>query len=162
MNYPIKSFVFAFLIWFLVIFFLTKTFFKESFNMPASLEIEASSLMSQSHEEQKSATKKLTKEKKTHDLSNNNSDKNSANEKIIAIYQPLPAIPDDLRQEAFNSFAIARFYIDKNGAVEKVELIQGASSPRLNLLLLKSLRNWKFSATDKTSTQDIRVTFEVE
>lgn len=83
-------------------------------------------------------------------------------QKTLPIYQPLPEIPSDLRFEAFNSEAIARFYITPSGSVENVELIKPCSNPKLNHLLLKSLRNWKFNSSKKASTQDIRVNFKVE
>ncbi len=78
------------------------------------------------------------------------------------VHNPLPQIPDDLRDEAFVSEAIARFYIAESGNVERVELIKPCANPKLNVLLLKSLKNWKFSAAPKISTQDIRVKFRVE
>ncbi len=82
--------------------------------------------------------------------------------KITPQFNPLPQIPQDLRVEAFQSEAIARFYIDGAGNVEKVELVKPCANPRLNSLLLKSLRQWKFSPSNKSSTQDINVKFRVQ
>src|ERR1039457_2582819 len=57
--------------------------------------------------------------------------------------QPLPVIPDDLRQEAMNEVATARFHIAVDGSVT-VELVKPTQNPRLNRLLLESLKAWKF------------------
>ena len=77
-------------------------------------------------------------------------------------FHPLPQIPDDLRDEAFSSKALARFYISANGNVLNVELIKPCADPRLNVLLLKTLQKWKFPATNSNTTQDISVTFSVQ
>ncbi len=82
--------------------------------------------------------------------------------KVEPIYNPLPQIPDDLRQEAFESSAVARFYIASDGKVSKVDLIKPCANPRLNYLLLKSLKNWKFASSSIDSTQEIRVNFSVQ
>jgi protein TonB len=60
-----------------------------------------------------------------------------------ALIQPIPVIPDDLRQEAMSESAIARFEIAVDGTVT-VALIKPTQNPRLNRLLLDTLRNWKF------------------
>lgn len=85
-----------------------------------------------------------------------------ATKQVAALFNPLPQIPDDLRLEAFNSEAVARFYIEANGAVSRVELIKPCANPKLNHLLLKSLKSWKFAAANSASTQDIRVNFLVK
>ncbi len=77
-------------------------------------------------------------------------------------FHPLPQIPDDLRDEAFSSKALARFSISANGNVLNVELIKPCTDPRLNVLLLKTLQKWKFPATNSNTTQDISVTFSVQ
>lgn len=77
-------------------------------------------------------------------------------------FHPLPQIPDDLRDEAFSSKALARFYISVDGNVLNVELIKPCADPRLNVLLLKTLQKWKFPATNSKTTQDISVTFSVQ
>ncbi len=76
-------------------------------------------------------------------------------------FHPLPQIPEELRVEAFNSKAVARFYVAASGEVLRVELIQPCANPKLNSLLLKSLKRWKFSAANSDSTQDIAVNFSV-
>ena len=60
-----------------------------------------------------------------------------------AIYRPVPIIPDDLREEALNVSAVARFHIDSNGTVA-VELVTPTRNPRLNQVLLDSLSRWRF------------------
>ncbi len=77
-------------------------------------------------------------------------------------FHPLPQIPDYLRDEAFSSKALARFYISVDGNVLNVELIKPCTDPRLNVLLLKTLQKWKFPATNSNTTQDISVTFSVQ
>ncbi len=160
MEYPFKSFAIAFFICFLVIFFLGKNFLKTSDIIPVSLEIEMSGDVKESHDIIDAAGKNNS-QKKQHDLINQNN-KNQSTLAAVPIYQPLPAIPDELRSEAFNSFAIARFYINQEGSVDNVELIKPCANPKLNQLLLKSLKKWKFSSKNKSSHQDIKVTFEVK
>jgi len=60
-----------------------------------------------------------------------------------AILQPMPRIPDDLREGAFNTAALARFHIAVDGSV-KVELAKPTPNPRLNRILLDSLKKWRF------------------
>jgi len=78
------------------------------------------------------------------------------------IYNPLPQIPDELRHEAFQSEAEARFYIAASGEVTNVELLKPCTNPKLNYLLLKALRNWKFAPRDSSSTKDVKIKFKVE
>ncbi len=60
-----------------------------------------------------------------------------------ALLQPLPAIPDELRDEAMNEAATARFQIAADGSATVV-LVKPTQNPRLNRLLLDTLKNWKF------------------
>ncbi|CAB3790111.1 energy transducer TonB [Pararobbsia alpina] len=83
-----------------------------------------------------------------------------------AITQPLPEIPDDLREAAYHAIALARFTIHPDGSVD-VELLQPTQQPRLNQLLLASLHNWRFfPATENgkpvESHQDVRVHLVVQ
>ncbi len=78
------------------------------------------------------------------------------------IHNPLPKIPDELRYEAFQSEALARFYIAASGEVMNVELVQPCANPKLNYLLLKTLRQWKFSSQSADSKQEIKIKFKVE
>lgn len=79
------------------------------------------------------------------------------------IYHPLPEIPGELRREAFNSYAIARFYIAEDGSVANVDLIKPCANPRLNHLLMQKLKMWKFStAKSYKKTRDVKIFFEVK
>lgn len=61
-----------------------------------------------------------------------------------ALSQPIPVIPDELRQEYMNVTAVARFQIAEDGT-STVTLIKPTQNPRLNRLLLESLKNWRFA-----------------
>jgi periplasmic protein TonB len=60
-----------------------------------------------------------------------------------AIYAPTPVIPDDLRDNVFQAVAIAHFKVAPDGSVD-VTLAQPTLNPRLNQILLSTLREWKF------------------
>ncbi len=82
-----------------------------------------------------------------------------------AIAQPLPELPDDLRDQAYQTVATARFAIHVDGSVD-VELIKPTANPRLNQILLETLRKWRFFPAMQAghpieSRQDIRVHFNV-
>ncbi|CAD6557261.1 hypothetical protein LMG28727_06327 [Paraburkholderia kirstenboschensis] len=90
----------------------------------------------------------------------------SAHTAARAIAQPLPEIPDDLREAAYHAIALARFTIHPNGSVD-VELVQPTQQPRLNQLLLASLHNWRFfpaieNGKPVESHQDVRVHLVVQ
>lgn len=184
MKFPFVSFFLAILIFifFLTIFFgffVTKSAkIQDSFDVDASIVDELSKQMNNKNNlqdlRQNLASKKDDNSAKNaqEKLENNNIAKaanpsGSKENKIATVTQrPLPEIPEELRQEAFNSYAIARFYIAANGEV-KVELIKPCNNPKLNQLLLQSLRKWRFSAATQfgvnvDSTQDIKVKFSVE
>jgi hypothetical protein len=93
------------------------------------------------------------------DLKPTNQDLSS--QKIVPLHQPLPEIPDELRYDFLNSQIIAKFYIDENGMVYDVSLIQASSVPKLNFLLKKSLLKWQFPAKNQTYHQIIIVNFLV-
>ena len=160
MNYHLKSSIITCFIWGLMIFAITNGFERKKEVIAVSLESQPSGSHKNTHVPHKTAGKNGPKEHH-HDLDNDN-EQHQDSQNLEPVYQPLPTIPDDLRSDAFNSFAIARFYINKDGAVENVELIQPSSNPKLNQLLLKSLKKWKFSATNKAATKDIKVNFEVK
>jgi protein TonB len=89
----------------------------------------------------------------------------SSNTAARSISQPLPSLPDDLREQAYQTVATARFTIHADGSVD-VELIRATPNPRLNQLLLETLRRWRFfpalrDGRPVESTQDIRVHFNV-
>jgi periplasmic protein TonB len=78
-----------------------------------------------------------------------------------AIFQPLPQIPDDLRREALDVVAVARFRVEPNGAAT-VELVQPTPNLQLNRALLETLKRWRFFPAMQdgravASTIDIRI-----
>ena len=82
-----------------------------------------------------------------------------------AIYQPLPQIPDDLRDEAISAIAMARFHINTDGTAS-VELLKPTQNPRINQIILNTLKTWKFfpalqDGKPIPSTQDIKVNVNV-
>jgi protein TonB len=82
-----------------------------------------------------------------------------------SISQPLPELPEHLREQAYQTVATARFMIHVDGSVD-VELIKPTPNPRLNQILLESLRKWRFFPAMQAghpveSRQDIRVHFNV-
>jgi protein TonB len=89
----------------------------------------------------------------------------AGNSPARAITQPLPSVPDDLREQAYQTVAIARFVIHTNGSVA-VELIKPTRYPRLNQILVETLRSWRFFPAIQDghpveTQQDIRVHFNV-
>lgn len=83
-----------------------------------------------------------------------------------AIYRPKPKIPDDLREDALNAVAVVRFHVAADGTVT-VELITPTPNPRLNQVLLDTLKTWRFFPATKNgipvaSTQDLRISVEVK
>jgi hypothetical protein len=177
MKYPFLSFGIAIL--FSIIFAAIFSFSlrqKEKIIVPATIEISAIEIDDISESKQEKSEQKTIKniEKQienrqsenseeskiqNQNISENNS-KNSLNKALIK-FGPLPKIPDHLREEAFRSFAIARFNIRKDGTAT-VELTKPCANPELNNLLLKKLRLWQFEPSEKESIQDIKVNFLVE
>ncbi|MGF6299169.1 MULTISPECIES: energy transducer TonB [Paraburkholderia] len=89
----------------------------------------------------------------------------TSNTAARSISQPLPTLPDDLREQAYQTIATARFTIHADGSVN-VELVHATPNPRLNQLLLDTLRRWRFfpalrDGQPVDSTRDIRVHFNV-
>jgi len=81
------------------------------------------------------------------------------------ISQPMPALPDDLREDAYQAVAVARFDIHADGTIE-VELSKPTQNPHLNALLIEMLRKWRFFPAMQgghpvESHQDVRVHFNV-
>ena len=162
MKYPVASFTLAILLWFLLAILMWKLFAADHEILPATLDIEASAL--ENVAEQKKAPEAAVEKKSAakNDVSNKSAAEENSNNKIAApIYRPLPQIPDQLRYEAFNSYAVARFYINADGSAN-VELIKPCQNPLLNRLLLQSLNKWRFRPSNMASTQDIKVNFAVE
>jgi len=89
-----------------------------------------------------------------------------ANVGAHAIFQPKPEIPDELRQEAMKAIAIARFHVAPDGSAT-VELIKPTNNPRINQLLLNTLKQWRFfpaliDGKPVASTQDLRIHLEIK
>jgi protein TonB len=83
-----------------------------------------------------------------------------------AIVRPLPKIPDDLLEEAFNAVAVARFHVAADGSAT-YELAKPTPNPKLNRLLLEKLKEWRFFPAVRdgkpvASIQEVRITFEVK
>jgi periplasmic protein TonB len=60
-----------------------------------------------------------------------------------AIFAPKPVIPNDLREQVFQAVAVAHFKVSYGGNVQ-VTLTTPTQSPRLNELLLETLKQWRF------------------
>ncbi|MBU6140169.1 MAG: energy transducer TonB [Proteobacteria bacterium] len=161
----VVSFCAAFLLHFALLFGIYFSFSKTNPQPEIALEVE---LISPGELTQKKKTAEIINLKKeTHDEADHRhakDDKASGHitKNLEPIFHPLPAIPDDLRDEAFLSHALARFHIDSDGNVTRVELLQPCANPRLNSLLVKALQKWKFSAGTSSRTQEINVTFSVQ
>lgn len=83
-----------------------------------------------------------------------------------ALYAPVPQIPDDLRENVFSAVAIAHFVVDREGHVQ-VTLVKPTPNPRLNHVILESLRTWKFFPAVKdgvaiASEFDVRIPIAVQ
>jgi periplasmic protein TonB len=94
------------------------------------------------------------------------SEARSDNHGAVILYQPLPKIPDDLRMEAFRTFAVARFHVATDGSAT-VELVTPCQNPRLNRILMDTLRTWRFKSATQggkpvASAFTIRVHFTVD
>jgi protein TonB len=88
-----------------------------------------------------------------------------ANSGARAIVHPKPQIPDDMREETFKFAPLARFHIAADGSFN-VELVKPTPNPRLNRILLDSLKQWQWFPAIKNgkpvaSTKDIVVKIEV-
>ncbi len=83
-----------------------------------------------------------------------------------AIYAPTPVIPDSLREEAFQTVAVARFKVSYDGQVQ-VTLTTPTESPQLNQILLETLKQWRFFPAMKAgvaidSQFDLRIPISVQ
>ena len=83
-----------------------------------------------------------------------------------AIYAPVPKIPDDLRENVFEAIAVAHFEVTFNG-IAKVSLAKPTSNPRLNTILLDTLKEWRFFPAIRNgvaidSEFDIRIPIAVQ
>lgn len=166
MSNRFVSFFAALLLHSLLVVMIYFSVFRKHASPPPAVVLEISLLSdkaNESHENNKSHYLKLDEQAKVqHYHKSSDFDLSDTAEKFAPVFNPLPQIPNDLRDEVFESVAVARFFIDAAGSVARVELIKPCANPRLNNLLLKSLKSWRFSATAANSTQDIRVSFKVE
>lgn len=83
-----------------------------------------------------------------------------------AIYAPTPTIPDDLREDVMETEAIAHFNVSFDGSSD-VTLSKPTSNPRLNQVLLETLKQWKFFPAVKNgvalaSSFDVRIPISVK
>lgn len=82
-----------------------------------------------------------------------------------ALYQPKPRLSEDLLDVAMHAVVMARFHIAADGSVT-VELTQSAPDPRVNQLILKTLKTWRFfpamqAGKPVASVQEIKVAIDV-
>lgn len=90
----------------------------------------------------------------------------TGNSAAHALSQPLPDLPNDLREDNYQTVATARFTIHADGSTD-VELLRPTANPRLNQILLQTLKRWRFSPAKENghaieSHQDVRVHFNVD
>ena len=83
-----------------------------------------------------------------------------------AIYAPTPVIPDDLREDVMQTEAVAHFDVSFDGT-SVVTLEKPTSNPRLNQVLLDSLKQWKFFPAVKNgvaipSSFEVRIPISVQ
>jgi protein TonB len=89
----------------------------------------------------------------------------SGSQQARLLAQPLPVLPDDLREDAYRAVAVARFDVHADGSTD-VELVKPTLNPRLNQMLLEALHKWRFFPAMENgrpieSRQDVRVHFNV-
>jgi protein TonB len=60
-----------------------------------------------------------------------------------AIFQPMPSIPESLRQRRLDAVAIVVFHVAADGSAT-VELREATEDPRLNQMLLEGFKRWRF------------------
>jgi len=184
MLYPIRSYAIAILCYLSIIIFIGFKEKNSEKNPLISLEIEADFVGLVNQHQEKSTRQKekninkillpqiskkefnekqqIEPKQENKALETTNSKNNLEAKKVAPLFQPLPEIPLDMRNEAFSTKIIAKFYIEKDGSVSDVELLEISSNPRLNLLLLKSLNKWRFEPSDQALTQIINVKFSVQ
>lgn len=175
MNNPIFSFLISFLIWFAVVISFSFFAVKNNIDLESEIAIDAEMIGDLVEEKIAASPTEASEEidkisdlkKKTHQKKTMHHDHHYKDEEKIKsqtpkiLHRPLPQIPSSLRKEAFKTKAIVRFYVDKEGHVQKFEFIKSASNPKLNFLLMKQLKHWKFEARAEDFTLDVNVGFEV-
>lgn len=83
-----------------------------------------------------------------------------------AIYAPVPAIPDDMRDEVLEAVAVARFQVSHDGKAI-VSLTKPTDFSRLNDIILETLRQWRFRPASRNgvavdSSAEIRLLITVQ
>jgi protein TonB len=83
-----------------------------------------------------------------------------------AVYAPAPEIPDDLREEPLTAEAVAHFTVSRDGAVA-VALTTSTPNSRLNQVILKTLKSWRFEPAVKDGAAidtefDIRIPISIQ
>jgi len=83
-----------------------------------------------------------------------------------ALYAPVPTIPDELREEALDTVAIAHFKVGYDGQVD-MTLVKPTSNPELNQILIHTLKQWRFfpairSGVAIASEFDVRIPITVQ
>jgi periplasmic protein TonB len=83
-----------------------------------------------------------------------------------ALYQPKPVVPEELRDETMHVVVTARIHIGTDGNV-MVELVKPAPDPRVNRLVLNTLKTWRFfpaiqAGKPVESVQDVKVAIDVD
>ncbi|MGH8012372.1 MAG: energy transducer TonB [Candidatus Binataceae bacterium] len=84
----------------------------------------------------------------------------------LAVYAPIPQVPDELRENTLQTVALAHFVVTSDG-VAQVSLVRPASSPQLNAILLQTLRKWRFYPARKNgvpvdSQFNVRIPIRIE
>ena len=174
MNNPVLSFTISILFWFLIVgsvsFFSVKN--KLTLSTESTISIDAEMIGEVVEKTQASSPRKKIEKigvgknkiadlSQNEDSSSNKGKSNTISKSPKILHRPLPNIPSDLRREAFQTKAIVRFYVGQDGAVKKFEFLKSSSNPRLNFLLMKQLKKWKFESTDKDFEKDVVVNFVV-
>jgi protein TonB len=82
-----------------------------------------------------------------------------------ALYQPKPVLPEDLRDQSMHLVVRARIHIAADGGLQ-IELLKPAPDPRINQLVLNTLKTWRFfpalqAGKPVASVQDVNVAFDV-
>ena len=82
-----------------------------------------------------------------------------------ALYQPKPELPEALRDQSMHIVVRVRIHIAADGSLQ-IELIKPAPDPRINQLVLNTLKTWRFfpalqAGKPVASVQDVNVAFDV-
>lgn len=161
-KYPKHSLAISALIWLLIFILAGISFEKinQVIQVDPTLDI-SSSFISESPVHTEIREKSSLIKKPAENVEQTTKASEAITKDLKALYHPLPEIPDELKHDAYQSFAVARFLIRKDGSATP-EIITPTSNPKLNYLLLESLKKWQFEPSDKERVQTIRIEFRVE